>query len=55
MECGTWAAQHSDFVIFHDTEAYPIGVKDAVERIAEEQDMRFFNYPLDFGMGVLVR
>jgi predicted O-methyltransferase YrrM len=55
MECGTWAAQHSDFVIFHDTESYPIGVKDAVEKIAVEQEMKFYNYSLDFGMGVIVR
>ena len=55
MECGRWAAQHSNCVIFHDTEAYPIGVKDAVERIAEEQGMKFYNYPIHFGMGILVR
>lgn len=52
-ECGLWAAQNSDCVIFHDTESFP-EVKRAVIDIANATDYKMYNYPYHFGLGILV-
>ena len=52
-ECGLWAAQHSDCVIFHDTESFP-EVRRAVIDIAKATGYKMYNYPYHFGLGILV-
>ena len=50
----TWAAQHSDFVICHDTLYFP-DVAPALDRVALDQGMTAYNYPHANGLGILVR
>lgn len=50
--CGDWAAIHSDFIIFHDTESF-VEVKKAVADLAEKHGLRFYNYPYHHGLGIL--
>ena len=52
-ECGLWAAQHSDCVVFHDTESFP-DVRRAVIDIAKATGYKMYNYPYHFGLGILV-
>lgn len=52
-ECGLWAAQNSDCVIFHDTESFS-EVKRAVIDIANATGYKMYNYPHYFGLGILV-
>lgn len=52
-ECGLWAAQHSDCTIFHDTESFP-EVRQAVIDIAKATGQSVYNYPLHYGLGILV-
>ncbi|RSK47569.1 class I SAM-dependent methyltransferase [Hymenobacter rigui] len=52
-ECGLWAAQHSDCVIFHDTESF-LDVKRAVIDISNATGYKMYNYPYYFGLGILV-
>jgi hypothetical protein len=52
-ECGLWAAQNSDCVIFHDTESFA-DVKRAVIDIANATGYKMYNYPYHFGLGILV-
>ena len=52
-ECGLWAAQHSDCVVFHDTESFP-EVRRAVIDIAKATGYKMYNYPYHFGLGILV-
>ena len=50
--CGDWAMQHSNFVIFHDTESFP-EVKRAVIDLAKKHTADFYNYPHCYGLGIL--
>jgi hypothetical protein len=52
---GTWAARHSDCVLFHDTENPLADVKRAVGDIAGEQGMEFWNWLECNGLGILVK
>ncbi len=52
-DCGLWAAQNSDCVIFHDTESFP-EVRRAVIDIANATGYQMYNYPYHFGLGILV-
>lgn len=52
--CGDWALNHSNFVIFHDTESFP-EVKRAVTDLAEKYNVEFHNYPHCYGLGILWR
>ena len=52
-ECGLWSAQHSQCTLFHDTESYP-AVKRAVADIARKTNKRFYNFPLYYGLGIVV-
>ncbi|TLV03546.1 class I SAM-dependent methyltransferase [Dyadobacter luticola] len=52
-ECGLWAARHSDCTIFHDTESFP-AVRQAVKDIAKSTGQELYNYPLHYGLGILV-
>ena len=54
FECGEWAVQHSDCVIFHDTESF-VAVKQAVTSLSEKYNFEFYNYPYDNGLGILVK
>jgi hypothetical protein len=51
-QCGLWAANHADIVLFHDTESFP-DVKRAVGDIAKATNLRFYNYPFCNGLGIL--
>jgi hypothetical protein len=53
FRCGLWAAQHSKVVIFHDTKSYK-KVKHAVQDIAKITGKTFYNYPNNYGLGILV-
>jgi hypothetical protein len=52
FDCGDWALQHSDCVIFHDTESYD-GVLQAVTELSEKYSLEFLNYKYDNGLGIL--
>jgi hypothetical protein len=53
FECGLWSAQHSQCTLFHDTESFP-EVKRAVAAVARRTNKRFYNFPLYFGLGIVV-
>lgn len=53
FECGLWAVQHSKCCIFHDTESFP-EVKRAVIDIARKTGKKLYNYPHNFGLGIIV-
>jgi hypothetical protein len=54
FECGEWAINHSDIVVFHDTLSFP-----EIERVCEDlskiHNLEFYNYPHSHGLGILVR
>lgn len=52
--CGNWALQHSDFVIFHDTQSF-LDVMLAVIDLSKKHNVDFFNYPHCNGLGILWR
>lgn len=52
FDCGDWALQHGDVVIFHDTESFP-EVKRAVADLAQKHQLKFYNYPYNYGLGIL--
>ena len=51
--CGLWAAIHSNCTVFHDTESFP-EVMRAVKAIAKATGKRFYNYPHNNGLGIIV-
>jgi hypothetical protein len=53
FECGHWCVQHADIVVFHDTESF-VEVRRAVRDIAKRTGYRALNYPLHYGLGILV-
>jgi hypothetical protein len=52
-ECGLWSARHSQCTLFHDTESFP-DVKRAVSDIARQTNKEFYNFPLYYGLGIVV-
>lgn len=61
LECGDWALQHSDCVLFHDTLSFP-GVMRACEELAEKHGFEFYNYEEEIGpagivcgLGILIK
>jgi len=52
-DCGEWAINHSDIVLFHDTQSF-IEVKYAVRDLASKYKLKFYNYPYCNGLGILV-
>jgi hypothetical protein len=52
--CGEWSVNHSDCVIFHDTISNP-EVFQACEALASNYGFEFYNYPNDFGLGILIK
>jgi hypothetical protein len=53
-DCGTWAVHHAPVVLFHDTMSFT-DVLRACLKIADENNMMFYNYPQHHGLGILVR
>ncbi|WP_425639464.1 class I SAM-dependent methyltransferase [Algoriphagus yeomjeoni] len=53
FECGLWAVRHSKCCIFHDTESFP-EVRKAVFDIAKVTGKKAYNYPKNFGLGIIV-
>jgi len=51
--CGNEAIKRCDCVIFHDTEAFA-DVKRACLDLADQADMNLYNYPHNYGLGILV-
>jgi len=51
--CGMSAVKRCDCVIFHDTESFP-DVKKACVDIAQQMNLDFYNYPHNYGLGILV-
>jgi hypothetical protein len=54
-DCGRWSVDHSDCVIFHDTVSFPDEVFKACEKLAEEFNLEFYNYPDSNGLGILLK
>lgn len=54
FECGEWAINHSDIVVFHDTLSFP-EIKRVCENLAMIHNLEFHNYPHSHGLGILVR
>lgn len=52
-ECGLWSVQHSQCTIFHDTESFP-EVRQAVKDIAKATGKQVYNYPYNYGLGIIV-
>ncbi|WP_208327388.1 hypothetical protein [Algoriphagus zhangzhouensis] len=53
FECGLWAVQHSKCCVFHDTESFP-EVRKAVYDIAKLTGKKAYNYPKNFGLGIII-
>jgi predicted O-methyltransferase YrrM len=53
-ECGEWAVNNSNVVIFHDTESFP-DVKQACFDLATKYNLSFYNYLSSYGLGILVK
>jgi hypothetical protein len=53
-KCGEWCINHSDVVIFHDTESFE-DVKRACVDLAIKYNLNFFNYKGSYGLGILVK
>lgn len=51
--CGLWAAQHSQCVIFHDTESF-LETRKAVIDIARVTGKELYNYADCYGLGIVV-
>lgn len=54
FECGRWSIDHADVVLLHDTRAFP-GVMQACELIAQNTGCKFYEWPVQHGLGILVR
>jgi len=52
--CGDWALNHSNIVLFHDTESFP-EIKKVCEDLAIKHNCEFYNYPNSNGLGILVK
>jgi len=52
--CGEWSVNHSDVVIFHDTE-YFMDVRKACTDLAAKYNLEFYNYPNSYGLGILIK
>ena len=52
--CGDWALMHSDIVIFHDTESFPI-IKQVCKDLSTKHNFEFYNYVPSHGLGILVK
>lgn len=52
FNCGDWALNHSNLVIFHDTESFK-DVRKAVEDLSVKHNAIFYNYPFYHGLGIL--
>ena len=50
--CGAWAVEHSDVVIFHDTLSFP-DVSRVCEDIASNYELNFYNWEFRHGLGIL--
>lgn len=56
-QCGEWALQHSDVVLFHDTISFP-EVRRAVSDLVKKYDREFYNYYTSgatCGLGIVVK
>lgn len=53
-ECGEWAINHSDVVIFHDTESFP-EIKKVCIDLTYKYNLDFYNYEPSNGLGILVK
>jgi hypothetical protein len=53
--CGFWAVQHAPVVIFHDTTSFPDDVGRAVQDLAEQFNMKLYEYDDHCGLGILTR
>jgi hypothetical protein len=53
FRCGLWSAEHSQCVLFHDTESFP-AVKQAVSDIARQTGKTFYNFKECYGLGILI-
>lgn len=51
--CGLWSANHSQCVIFHDTESFR-AVKRAVTDVARLTNKKLYNFKESNGLGILV-
>lgn len=52
--CGEWSINHSNVVIFHDTECFT-DVRQACTDLSIKYDLDFYNYPNSYGLGILVK
>jgi hypothetical protein len=49
-----WAVDNSDIVLAHDTISFP-EVNRALEDVADAKGLKYFNWPVKHGLGILVR
>lgn len=61
LECGEWAVNHSDCVLFHDTISFP-GVNKACEELSEKYGFDYYNFEEEIGpagivcgLGILIK
>jgi hypothetical protein len=53
-QCGRWAADHADIVLFHDTILHA-AVNSAVMAVAAETGMTYYNLDVINGLGILTK
>ncbi|MGD0341562.1 MAG: class I SAM-dependent methyltransferase [Bacteroidales bacterium] len=51
--CGEWSVQHSDCVLFHDTDMPEI--MKVCEDLSGKYNFEFYNYPHYGGLGILIK
>ncbi|MEO6805315.1 MAG: class I SAM-dependent methyltransferase [Edaphobacter sp.] len=51
--CGLWSANHSQCVIFHDTESFP-AVKRVLIDLSRDLGKTFYNFTESYGLGILI-
>lgn len=54
FDAGRWAVAHADVVLLHDTRSFP-AVMRACELIAKDAGVKFYEWPVQHGLGILVR
>jgi hypothetical protein len=52
-KCGLWSANHSQCVIFHDTESFP-AVKRVLIDLSRDLGKTFYNFTESHGLGILI-
>jgi len=54
FDCAEWSLLHSDIVLLHDTESFPV-VKQVCIDLSGKHNASFYNIREHFGLGILIK